>query len=303
MRPEARMTLQERQTWLLFGFCSLGAVLTGGWVAAVSGIAVQPLVLNGVAWTVGAALAFGVTRIGARWTVMLLGLAVAGLLFSLVSAGLSGVHRWVAIGPLRMNAAELVLPLALASSAGLDRSSLLRLLLPVAATIVAALQPDASQAVAAAAGGVVVLLASSRPAVLRVLLALVSGGSVIVAVLRPDPLDPVVQVEGIVRLAAGVSPVVACLGVACIAGSVAAPLLLARDTRSSLRDAALSLTAYSALAALAAAVGAFPVPLMGIAVSPILGAWLGLGGLLRVAATSQRSDVANQLGDAFTRAG
>jgi hypothetical protein len=285
------MTLQAGQTWLLFGLCSLAAVLTGCWTAAASGIAVQPLVLNGIAWTVGAALAVGVTRIGARWTFMLLGLAVAVLLLSLVSAGLSGVHRWFAIGPLCMNAAELVLPLALAASAGLERSSLLRLLLPIAATIVAALQPDASQAVATAVESVVVLLTSNRPALVRVLLALVSGGAVIIAVLRPDPLAPVAQVEGVVLLAVRVSPVVACFGVTCIAGCVAAPLLLARGSRSSVRDAALSLTAYSGLAALAAAVGAFPVPLMGIAVSPILGAWLGLGGLMRVAATPQRRDV------------
>ena len=58
------MTLQAGQTWLLFGLCSLAAVLTGCWWAAASGIAVQPLMLNGVAWTVGAALAVGVTRIG-----------------------------------------------------------------------------------------------------------------------------------------------------------------------------------------------------------------------------------------------
>jgi hypothetical protein len=94
-------------------------------------------------------------------------------------------------------------------------------------------------------------------------------------------------VEGVVLLAARVSPVVACLGVACIAGSVAAPLLLARGSRPSVRDAALSLAAYSGLAALAPAAGAFPVPLMGIAVSPILGAWLGLGGLMRVAAIDE----------------
>jgi hypothetical protein len=284
MRPYASLTQQARQTWLVFGFCSLGAVLTGCWSAAAFGIAAQPLVLNGVAWTVGAALAVGVTLIDARWTFALLGLAVAGLCLSLGSAGLSGVHRWFDVGPLRMNAAELFLPLALAVSAGLDRASRLRLLLPLAATIVAALQPDASQAVATAAASVVVLFTSSRSGLVRVVLALGSGVAVILAVLRPDPLAPVAQVEGVVLLAARVSPVVACFGVACIAGSVAAPWLLARDSRSSVRDAALSLTAYSALAALAAAVGAFPVPLMGIAVSPILGAWLGLGGLMRVAA-------------------
>jgi hypothetical protein len=84
-----------------------------------------------------------------------------------------------------------------------------------------------------------------------------------------------------------ISPIVAAFGVACIVGSGAAPLLMAQAPRSSVRDAALVLTAHSAVAGLAPLVGAFPVPLMGIAVSPILGAWLGLGGLTPVAAARE----------------
>jgi hypothetical protein len=277
------------RTWLLFGLCSLAAVLTGCWSAAASGIRLGPLVSNFAALTVGAALAIGVARIGARWTSIWLVFAFAALLLSLVSAGLSNVHRWFAVGPLRINAAELVLPLALASCAGLDRSSLLRLLFPAAATVVLAFQPDASQAVATAAASAIMLLTSTRPLLARCLLGLVSVAAVIASVLRPDLLAPVAQVEGVVVLAARLSPIVAGFGVACIVGSGAAPLLLARAPRPSVRDAALTLTAYSAVAGLAPVVGAFPVPLMGIAVSPIIGAWLGLGGLMHVAATPGRS--------------
>ena len=59
-------------TWLVFGFCSLLAVLIGCWSAAFAGVTIQPLALNVLAWTIGAALAVGATRIGARWTIILL---------------------------------------------------------------------------------------------------------------------------------------------------------------------------------------------------------------------------------------
>jgi hypothetical protein len=151
-----------------------------------------------------------------------------------------------------------------------------------------ALQSDASQAVAVAAAGVIVLLTSSRPVEVKVAVALALSAAATVSVFRPDPLGPVEQVEGIVRLAVRISPAAAFLGIAAIAGTVAAPLALARDTVTPSRDAALTLATYSAVAALAPAVGAFPVPLMGIAISPILGAWLGIGALLQLASTSDR---------------
>ena len=275
-------------TWLFFGFCSLLAVLTGCWSAARIGVATQPLVLNVLAWTIGAALAVGASRVGARWTLFLLATPLILLLLSLFSAGAADVHRWIAVGPVRINTAELALPIAFATCAGLDRASLLRLFLPAAVAVVIALQPDASQAAATAAAGLVMLLTSTRSAIERGFAALVTAAAVLITLLRPDPLDPIAQVEGIVLVAARFSPFVACLGVAGIAGSIAAPLLLVRAHRGPVRDAALVLTAYSAVAGLAAAVGAFPVPLMGIAVSPILGAWLGLGGLMRVRTTAAR---------------
>ncbi|MFV4677353.1 hypothetical protein ACNJU9_21265, partial [Mycobacterium tuberculosis] len=111
---------------------------------------------------------------------------------------------------------------------------------------------------------------------IKALAALVSTLAVVVAELRPDPLAPVPEVEGIVRLAAAVAPILAVLGVAAIAGAVLTPLALARPRNAPVRDEALVLTTYFVVTALAPAFGAFPVPLMGMGISPILGAWLGL---------------------------
>ena len=269
----------------LFGLCSGLAIVVGCWSAGNSGAAIPALVQNGLAWALGAGLAWGVARLGERWTLLLLGLPFVLLILSLLSAGIGDVHRWFAIGPERLNAAELVLPIALTVCAGLERSSMVRLVFPALVAAVTALQPDASQTAAAAAAGVAMWLTSTRPAPERCLAALACAAAVVASLLRPAPLAPVAAVEGIVLLAARLSPVLACLGVAGVAGSVAAPLFLAKADSRTVRDGALALTAYAAVAALAPLAGAFPVPLMGIAFSPILGAWLGVGGLLRATAT------------------
>ena len=268
----------------LFGLCSGLAVVVGCWSAGNSGAAIRPLVLNGLAWVLGAGLAVGVARLGRRWTLLLLGLPFVLLILSLFSAGIGDVHRWIAIGPVQLNAAELVLPIALTACAGLDRASAARLVFPVLVAAVTALQPDASQTAAAVAAGVAMLLTSTRPVLERCLAALACAAAVVASLLRPAPLAPVAAVEGIVLLTARLSPVLACLGVAGVAGGVGAPLMVMKADSRPVRDGALALTAYAAVAALAPIAGAFPVPLMGIAVSPIIGAWLGLGALLRAAA-------------------
>jgi len=155
----------------------------------------------------------------------------------------------------RFNAAELLLPSAVVT---LDS----QILLSFALLILLALQPDASQAVAFAGALIVTAIASGRfwfAASLAVVAAL--------SFVRPDTLAPVPEVEGIIALA---TPLQAAIAVLALAGTVVAPLLF----RS------YSLTIYLALCALAPLFGAFPVPLVGMGVSPILGAWLGFGALM-----------------------
>jgi hypothetical protein len=267
-----------RLAWLLFAAFSLIAVLTGFWVAHLHGAPNRVWMMNLAAWAVGAALAVLMSRGGPRlvpaWPVV----AFAALAATFVSPGLSGVHRWIGLGPLRLNAAELFLP---ATLAGLTIRSWTTLVPTLAAAILLAVQPDASQAVALAASSMAALMMTGRVSPGRIAAALLVATTAVVACLRPDPLAPVPEVEGILQLAMAVSPVLAALAVLSLAGAVLSPLLLARSGASSaVRAAAVSLTTYLALSALAPALGAFPVPLVGMGVSPILGAWLGLGALM-----------------------
>jgi asparagine N-glycosylation enzyme membrane subunit Stt3 len=101
--------------------------------------------------------------------------------------------------------------------------------------------------------------------------------AVAAAFARPDPLAPVPEVEGVLGLAWAWSPIAAAVAVALLAATALYPLRLAR--RRHPFTPALALAAIYAVQALAPAFGAFPVPLVGIGMSPILGFWLGAGAL------------------------
>ncbi len=190
---------------------------------------------------------------------------------------------------MRLNGAELILPVALAACAGLARRSLLRLLFPLVPAILLAAQPDVSQAVAWAGASVVLLITADRPAAWRLLVAAGVAAGAVVAGLRPDPLSPVPEVEGVIALAAAVSPALAAVAVAAVGAAALAPLRLATSRDDSVRDAAFSLVTYLVLTTLAPLAGAFPVPFAGMAVSGIFGGWLGVGWLVSLAARAQRA--------------
>ncbi|MBX9731195.1 MAG: hypothetical protein K2X59_07690 [Sphingomonas sp.] len=185
--------------------------------------------------------------------------------------GLQGVHRWIVIGAIRINAAAIVLPLMIVV---LGQRAWAAIAL-IAALLLLVAQPDASQASGFAVAAIILLLAGKRTRG-----ALASMG--IMAVLgliawsRPDPLVSVAEVEGIIGLAWQRAPVVAAVAVVALALATAAPILAgSRSTRAT----ALALAAYMAGTAIAPAIGAFPVPLVGISMSPIIGFWLGIGAL------------------------
>lgn len=261
------MTSKTSIAWLSFGILSLIAVATGCWVASAHGLPARAWLPNLAAWAVGAGSAVLLSRIRTeRWWPVL---ALIGLAATFLSAGMSGVHRWIGLGPIRLNAAELLLPAALGG-----------IVLPLAILAVLALQPDASQAIAFAGGSIVAAALSGASPTRRLVSIILFAGIAALSLLRPDPLAPVPEVEGIIGLAWGMSPILAALAVLALAGATLAPLLVARS------PAAYALTTYLALCALAPAFGAFPVPLVGLGVSPILGAWLGFGALVNRTARS-----------------
>lgn len=265
--------------WLLgFGAVSLIAVATGAAVCAASGVPAGAWGRNLAAWAVGGAAAAGIAR---AWRPAMapaaLWLAPLGLAATFLSPGMTGVHRWTDLGPLHMNMAMLLLPAAVAAlpaAAGPRSVAWGAVLLSLA---LLAAQPDASQATTLAAVAVLVAAASTPRTGLRAGLIAAAVGAAVVAWSRPDPLAPVPEVEGIVGLALAISPLAGAVAVLSLIAVAAAPVVWTRAGSPEVRLAGVALGLCFLGWAATPLLGAFPVPFVGVGLSPILGAWLGAG--------------------------
>ncbi len=255
-----------------FAGLSLLATLCGIAAMAMSDISAMRWIPNVAAWTLGAvaALAMARTTPSPRLLSGIVLVALALVAATLAAPGQDGVHRWLAAGPLFVNIAALTLPAAIVAMARLGAE---KRLVPIAATGIAAIlaiQPDASQAMAFAFAALVVMLTDKRISALVSVLCIFALAAL--ALLRPDPLQPVAEVEQIIGLAMAAHPA---LGWAAMVSLAAIPLMLLamrfHDT------AARALALYIAAACVAPLFGWFPVPLVGAGMSFPLGLWLGIG--------------------------
>jgi hypothetical protein len=273
-----------------FAATSLLAVAIGAVVCAQSGVPAGLWGRNLGAWLVGGLAAAALSRAaGPRTLVAVLVLAPLGVAASMLGEGQQGVHRWLDLGPLSMNAAMLLLPVFVVALAAQRAAWAWIAALLILAILV--LQPDASQATAFALALCVAALSLRRPSA-RWATALVALSLAALSWTRPDPLAPVPEVEQIIQLAATLSPALAALAILSLAAVAATPVL---TTPATVRQAGGALSALFLAWIVAPALGAFPVPLVGIGVSPILGAWLGVGllaGLARGGATTSPIAVA-----------
>jgi hypothetical protein len=276
-----------RQALLIFALASLAAVVAGAGTLAAAGLAPGTWLRNPIAWAVGAALGAalyaGGRSAGVRGAAMLL--APLGLAATFLAAPVDGVHRWIDLGPLHINVAALLLPPMIAAAGLAGIASRLAVPAALGAAILLVLQPDASQASALAAAMLVLLARSRGPAAPRAAFAAAFAAIALIAWLRPDPLQPVPEVEGVFGLARATAPLLAILGAAALAAAAAAPLRLARH--GSAGDAAFALAAYFVVVALAPLAAPFPVPLVGLGMSFPVGWWLGIALLIAGARTDR----------------
>lgn len=279
------MSRTPRSAVTIFAGLSLAAVAVGCFVAAASGVSMGVWVRNPASWVGGALAGALILRFaGPRTTFGFLVAAPLGLALSLAGAGQLGVHRWLDLGPLHVNAAQVLLPPAIVALAvpALGRG---RVWIAAVILLLLAAQPDASQATAFG-GALFALLGQSqlsRPARIAAMVAV--GLAMAASWLRPDPLGPVPEVEEILRLAWELSPMAAVAAWATLLAAVAAfALFPTRGTQGGPR----ALGAYAVLTALMPLFGPFPVPLTGMAMSPVVGLWLGAGLL---AAQARRVDL------------
>ncbi|MFN3819855.1 hypothetical protein [Blastomonas sp.] len=256
---------------LAFALTSLVAVISGVVTMASAGTPPSRWIYNLAAWGVGALLAIAIVKArprGLAWPIIALG-GAAALAATLIGPDQLGVHRWLAIGPLFVNVAGVVLPAVIVALARLGHKNRLAQAVALAVAAVLALQPDASQAWGFALACLAWLLPDRAPSVLVQAFVLVALA--VLATLSPDPLSPVPEVEQIVSLALSVHPALAALAVTALA---TLPVCLLRFRARSRATRALAI--YIAAICAAPLFGWFPVPLVGAGMSFPLGLWLGI---------------------------
>src|SRR5215217_6561441 len=262
---------------LLFAAASIAAVLAGAPIMAGAGLG-SGWTRNCAAWLIGAIMAGVLLASGRRPGVVaaLPLLAVIALAATLLAAPVDGVHRWVDAGPLHVNLAAFLLPPAVVALSLRRTGSRLSMGVAALIALLLILQPDASQASAFAVAIAVVILRSGLEARVSYAALLFPVAAAVAAWLRPDAVQPVPEVEQIFSIGWTVSAPLALLGALALAAASLSPLV-ARTRDESARTAALALTGYFAIAALAPFFGAFPVPLVGLGMSFPVGYWLAIG--------------------------
>jgi hypothetical protein len=202
---------------------------------------------------------------------------VVAVAATLVAPGIDGVHRWLPLGPLRINVSAALTPwliCAVADGEGARWRATVAALFAVGAVHLA--QPDAAQATALACGAMPPLVGAPgrhrRAAVTARSLLVVLVLLAIAAWLRPDPLPALPHVEQVLALALGRGPLWTTVAVLSVA-ALFAPLLVAwrGGGRSRLVGAIAALYLAGQLGA--TFIGNYPVPVLGAGAGPVLGWW------------------------------
>jgi hypothetical protein len=262
---------------LVFAVASLIAVASGAATLAATGLPSGSWLRNPISWLVGLVLGTGLMflRSSLPLAKVILALALLAVAGSFLAPAQSEVHRWIDLGPLHVNVAALLLPAAVVALARCGITSSIGLTFAAAMAALLVLQPDASQATSFLVA-VITLAGLSAPPRWRLLILIGAALFLAISWVRPDPLKPVAEVEGIFPLAYEVSPLLAAVAGVALAAASLAPLFLCRNASASHHPAALALMGYFISAAICPALGAFPVPLVGLGMSFPVGYWLGI---------------------------
>jgi cell division protein FtsW (lipid II flippase) len=285
---------------LAYFLAPVPALVAGVLVMRMSNVPPSLWGQNVAVWAVGTVLGVALARprtSAARpvWADAAAVLTLLALGATLLAPGADGVHRWLPLGPVRLHAAAVLLPVLIVALDALSqaRGWWTSALVAGVATLVLFLQPDAAQATAFGAAAVLLLAARAEGRAVRL------GALGVVAALaaltwtRRDPLAPVPHVEEIVGLAAGLGTGWAVVAVVSL---LLLPVPFFAVGRGGARIVGIALGAYVAITAAAPFFGSFPVPVMGYGMSAIIGYLAGLGVFLRAAGNPGASTPASRPG-------
>ncbi len=180
-------------------------------------------------------------------------------------------HRWISLGALNLYIAPLLLPSFFAACSVYFRKrkkvEVIAFTALIGASIVLAIQPDASQVLALLAGSAALFMRYRTDLLRSTITLIIMMFATVWAFTRPDPLEPVPYVEGVFALAFSYSLLA---GFAVIGSAVIfIACLYAYSRRSAFWLAAVA--AYYATLFVCSAAGLTPAPLIGYGAGPLLG--------------------------------
>lgn len=205
---------------------------------------------------------------------------IVTLISTFLDPGLHGVHRWIQLGPIRLYAAAIFLPMIITLLGFLvERGSIRAAILLMGCTVaVLAAQPDAAQTTAFAVATFAIAFCRFRRNWLLWPVAFALVGISMWAWLRPDPLPRIPYVEGILDLVGDQGVLWYASGLA-ILFALPAPFLSGSPSKTG-ASTAWALGFYFCTCLLASFLGNFPVPLLAYGASPIIGYFLALDWLI-----------------------
>jgi hypothetical protein len=139
----------------------------------------------------------------------------------------------------------------------------------VGASVLLALQPDASQALAVLMGAAVAIGRARERSAFAIVALIVAALATAWAFTRPDPLEPMPHVEGVFELSLAYS---LSAGVAVVASAAALIVSLQLNAVTAGRGVS-AIAAYYAVLYVCSVAGLTPAPLIGFGAGP----WLGFG--------------------------
>ena len=207
-------------------------------------------------------------------------ISVAVLAASLFGPGVNNVHRWIALGPVRLHAASLVLPMLLVISPWLDRRAAFAAI--AVAAVLVALQPDKASAAALCASSLV-LLAFDRDR-WSLFGFLTTAAALGISTSIPVSIPPVAFVEHVIGDASAIHPLLSSL----MTISILIAVLAARAVSGAWTKSGAAWSACLVAYFLVSIAFPYPTPLLGYGISSILG--FGLALALLVSLGEQKED-------------
>ncbi|MEE6452478.1 FtsW/RodA/SpoVE family cell cycle protein [Gottfriedia acidiceleris] len=191
-------------------------------------------------------------------------------LLTFLDKGLHGVHRWIAIGPLRFHIALVLVPLLIIELASFMKAKpfWVTFSFTLIFTVLLFFQPDASQLTAFTISFSFLLLNRSKNKSVQILLFIVFILLIILSWSHLDQLAPVSYVEDILSL-------IKEMGTGWLILAVISLLILLIPffifPPNSSKQLSFSLGIYFSISILSSFFGNFPLPIMGYGTSPFIG--------------------------------